>query len=101
MLCLSSPFEYIPSDWHLSAVVFSALVGFLLIINVSSIKASNEDSENIESDLQSTPSTPIKEKSFGSPIRTPSDTPKITRMGSVETPGGRRSARIAQKPKKQ
>lgn len=95
MLNLVSPFEFIPSDLHLSAVVVTALACFLLIINVSSIKATSEDSKSEFPDVQSMPSTPVR----GSATPMSMKTRLQNKLGSVNTPGGRRSARIAQKPK--
>ena len=69
------------------------------MLKVSSIKPLPKDSE--KSDLQSMPSTPIskEQNDVSSPISSESPVSKklMTKMGSVATPGGRRSARIAQK----
>jgi hypothetical protein len=59
------------------------LLGFLLVIGLSSLSA-----KAVKEDSSSTPSTPPRTPEKGG-------TPVAKKVGSVMTPGGRRSARIA------
>ncbi|GFH47398.1 predicted protein [Chaetoceros tenuissimus] len=105
-MAIASPFESIPSQFHLAACFLVGLAGFLIVIGFSSAKAPKETTavkevtikdeatvvDDDASEAPVDPSTPLKS--------TPTSTPKKSTpsaYGSVATPGGRRSARIASK----
>mmetsp|Transcript_18569 Transcript_18569/g.22744 ORF Transcript_18569/g.22744 Transcript_18569/m.22744 type:complete len:135 (-) Transcript_18569:107-511(-) len=126
-MTIQSPFEYIPSEWHLASLFLVGILGFLMIIGFPSArkeqasKMSIVKSEPQEDELVGTKPTKSTQKSL--PPRTPGRTtkgpgrPKTPKSmtpkkndqstpstppikdsyGSVSTPGGRRSARVARK----
>ena len=69
------------------------LLGFLLVIGMSSLSA-----RAVKENSGSAPSTPQK-GALGTPEK--GGTPVAKKSGSVMTPGGRRSARIAKNRRKE
>lgn len=92
-MTLPSPFEYIPSEFHLAALFLVGIIGFFVVIRFTSVSAIVKT----KGKKSPTKKSPTK-KAAASPAKTPAKTPAkelIGKFGSVETPGGRRSARIA------
>mmetsp|Transcript_23954 Transcript_23954/g.35640 ORF Transcript_23954/g.35640 Transcript_23954/m.35640 type:complete len:142 (+) Transcript_23954:63-488(+) len=138
-MALASPFQFIPSQFHLACLFLTGIAGFFIVIGFSSAKpmpASTSRNVQVKTEPEeisepqqpeiSTPqpsspgsvaaseqsemplaaSTP-KKVAVSTPVSTPQkemaseeDDANPKSYGSLATPGGRRSARIARSAKK-
>mmetsp|Transcript_34501 Transcript_34501/g.50074 ORF Transcript_34501/g.50074 Transcript_34501/m.50074 type:complete len:96 (+) Transcript_34501:81-368(+) len=58
-----SPLDLVPKEYHLATIVGTSLIGFLLILVISSLTAKPIDSEPpADSDTSAEPKTPGKKK---------------------------------------
>lgn len=91
---MSSILENIPSELQLPTALLLGIFGFLLVINGSLFSAK----PIISPEAASVDATPKKEVQFTTPEKDPNK-PKMDTdaLGTVKTPEGRRSARLARK----
>uniref|UniRef100_A0A7S2LBI3 Uncharacterized protein n=1 Tax=Leptocylindrus danicus TaxID=163516 RepID=A0A7S2LBI3_9STRA len=103
-----SPLDLVPKEYHLATIVGTSLIGFLLILVISSLTAKPIDSEPpADSDTSAEPKTPGKKRVIvATPEKRASE--KVTaqklqsgELGAVSTPAGKRSLRIAAKKQQQ
>mmetsp|Transcript_7209 Transcript_7209/g.10313 ORF Transcript_7209/g.10313 Transcript_7209/m.10313 type:complete len:125 (+) Transcript_7209:61-435(+) len=87
-------FESVPSEWQIPLVALAAILGVLVIVGLTMLNKSpsksaeqQEDEELHEETTTPEPFSPVKK------MRSPKG------LGSIATPSGRRSARIAGRPK--
>lgn len=83
--------DAIPKEFQLPLVVVIGLIGFLIVIGMSRMSAVKDEDKNVEFESSSlsspAPTTPKRS--------TRKTTPLSKKEGSVQTPAGRRSARLA------
>mmetsp|Transcript_297 Transcript_297/g.653 ORF Transcript_297/g.653 Transcript_297/m.653 type:complete len:88 (+) Transcript_297:80-343(+) len=80
-------------ELQLLAVVAIGILGFLAVLGLSKVSAKPIDEKRVT--IQE-PATPVKTRSSGGPT-----TPLERKVGSVMTPDGRRSARLAKTRRKE
>ncbi|GMI36456.1 hypothetical protein TrRE_jg3590 [Triparma retinervis] len=85
-----NPLELIPAEFHLVAIVATGIIGFLIILVLSGSlsKGTTKKTKGIKS----------KAKAKATPVKTPKKgrgSAKKGGLGTVNTPEGRRSSRIA------
>eukprot|EP00558_Chaetoceros_sp_UNC1202_P010775 CAMPEP_0197239478 /NCGR_PEP_ID=MMETSP1429-20130617/5941_1 /TAXON_ID=49237 /ORGANISM="Chaetoceros sp., Strain UNC1202" /LENGTH=128 /DNA_ID=CAMNT_0042698901 /DNA_START=10 /DNA_END=396 /DNA_ORIENTATION=+ len=128
-MSIVSPFEFIPSQFHLACLFLTGIAGFFIVIGFSSASAQGSkktvrvkdepetietkqpqtpelrenESESVASEEKGKKSPKMKKAAPSTPPKTPpktNGTNSASHYGSVATPGGRRSARLAQSAKK-
>mmetsp|Transcript_13442 Transcript_13442/g.24129 ORF Transcript_13442/g.24129 Transcript_13442/m.24129 type:complete len:110 (+) Transcript_13442:110-439(+) len=90
--------DIIPKELQLPIVIVVGLLGFLLVLGLSKLSA-RSDPKAVQFDKKSSaaaPSTPMK-----TPTKKDGGTPIEEKTGTVMTPAGRRSARIARTRRKE
>eukprot|EP00979_Chaetoceros_neogracilis_P006725 scaffold1377_cov231-Chaetoceros_neogracile.AAC.9 len=93
-MAIPSPFEFIPSQLHLASLFLVGIAGFFVIISFSSAKMITvEKTVKIKTDPDESEAASIVSEAPVD-ISSPSKRSTIPEYGSVETPGGRRSARV-------
>ncbi|GMI21228.1 hypothetical protein TrCOL_g1908 [Triparma columacea] len=94
-LKIMNPLELIPPEFHLVAMVATGVIGFLIILVLSGSlsKGGAKKTKGKKSKAKSTPakSTPAK----STPAKSKRGSAKKGGLGTVDTPNGRRSSRIA------
>eukprot|EP00934_Nitzschia_sp_Nitz4_P000542 Nitzschia sp. Nitz4//scaffold70_size99833//25402//25857//NITZ4_004589-RA/size99833-snap-gene-0.142-mRNA-1//-1//CDS//3329557117//542//frame0 len=90
----------IPSELQLPLVVVLGLLGFLVVLGLSSLSA-QKDSASSSTSTPSTSFAPMSTPTKGGSGAKGVTSPIETKQGSVMTPSGRRSARLAKSRRKE
>mmetsp|Transcript_8664 Transcript_8664/g.12326 ORF Transcript_8664/g.12326 Transcript_8664/m.12326 type:complete len:128 (+) Transcript_8664:48-431(+) len=126
MFDLISPFDIIPSKYHLPFVALTGFVGFFIVISVSSVvkiqssstqpdapskTVSNNERSKVKIELpdDSSEMTELTSPSMSLTTAKSTESPKVRKstrqksgdLGIISTPAGKRSARIAKKSAKE